>query len=150
MKKLYLLLMPLFMVILTGCGSSSEKLVCTMEQTTSGIDIKMTYTLEHDGTYVSSARFYEEYINDDDTTLEAVKKQVEDTYNSLNEKYGGYTINISKKGNKIVSDVKIDYTKANMDKLLEDNPSLSSYVENGKMLLSQMKSQYASSGLTCK
>lgn len=151
MKKIYLLLIPLFALLLVGCGkSNTEKLVCTLERTTQGVEIKMTYTLEHDGTYVSGVRFYEEYATDDSALLETVKKQVEDQYNSLNDKYGGYTIDITTNGNRIISDVRINYNKMNLDQLLKDNPSLSSYIEDGKMLLSKMKSQYDAVGLTCK
>ena len=151
MKKIYLLLIPLFAFLLTGCGSSNtEKLVCTMERTTQGVNIKMNYTLEHDGTYVSGVRFYEEYSSDDSAILKTVKEQVEQTYTSLDQQYGGYTIDIKTTDNTIVADVKIDYTKMNLDQLIKDNPTLSSYVENGKMLLSKMKSQYDATGLECK
>ena len=168
MKKIYLLLIPLFAFLLTGCGSSNtEKLVCTMERTTQGVTIKMNYTLEHDGTYVSGVRFYEEYSLEDvlnileyDSSnetnknalsrIKTVKEQVEQTYTSLDQQYGGYTIDIKTTDNTIVADVKIDYTKMNLDQLIKDNPTLSSYVENGKMLLSKMKSQYDATGLECK
>ena len=150
MKKLSLIILLIFTLFLSGCGGSkTKKMECTLEKEA---DFKLTakYTVEYEGKYVKSIRFYEEYISDDKDTLDTIQKQVETIYNGVNEKYGGYTIDIKNDGNKVVADVIVNYNKFNISLWAKDNSSLNSFVEDGKILLSAIKKQYDSAGLTCK
>ena len=68
----------------------------------------------------------------------------------MNETYKGYTINITNKDGKVISKIKVDYNKMNLDKYTSENPALKDYInKNGKITLDGMKKMYSSLGATC-
>lgn len=158
MKKLYLLLIPLFAIILTGCGSSSnsdsgsgsKQMVCTRNTTSGGVTINLKYTLKHDGTYVTSSTFYEEYIPQDTSSLSQIKDIIEQTYTTANQKYSGYTINVNNDGQKVVADVTVDYSKTDLEQMRKDDSDVEQFIENGKMSVEKMKTYYKGLGMSCE
>jgi uncharacterized lipoprotein YehR (DUF1307 family) len=150
MKKLYLLLIPLFAILITGCGSSGQTLYCEISTNSNGIGLTAKYTIKHDGKYAKSATFYEEYSAADAGTLSQVETVVKNTYNAANTAYGGYTIDVKTSGSKVIANVKIDYDKMDLKKAIESDESVKQFTEDGKMSIEKMKSTYTSAGYTCK
>lgn len=71
-------------------------------------------------------------------------------YGKTNETYGGYTYNIENKDGKVVAKVTIDYNKMDLDQYVKDQPSLKTFVKDGKMQLDGVKTLYETMGATCK
>ena len=150
MKKLYLLLIPAFLIFLTGCGGSGKKMICTISTTSNGIELKADYTIKHDGKYAQSAEFHEEYTPQDSSLLGQLETLIKQTYESANNNFGGYKINVKTSGSKVVADVTVDYEKMDLQKAIQSSEDVKSFVEDGKMSVDKMKSTYESIGYTCK
>ena len=154
MKKLYLLLIPVFALLITGCGGSSkgnlQTMTCEISTTSNGIGLNAKYTIEHDGKYAKNATFYEEYVSDDANTLSQLETLVKNTYTTVDTAYGGYTIDVKKSDSKVVANIKVDYEKMNLAKAIENEESVKQFTEDGKMSVEKMKSTYVSAGYTCK
>ena len=149
MKK-YLLLIPVFLLLLTGCGSSGKKTVCTLTRDVDGVKISVEYTLNHDDKYISNVVFDETYEASDKDTADYYENYVKELYEGAKEKYGGYEVDVQRDNLTVKALVKINYEKVDMTKLLADTPELSSFVEENKMLYDKMTSYYNLAGLSCK
>ena len=152
MKKFYLLLIPLFALLITGCGSGSggQTMVCEISTNSNGIGLTAKYTIEHDGKYATHATFYEEYSSEDATVLSQLESLVKNTYTAVDAEYGGYTIDVKTSGSKVIANVKIDYNKMDLAKAIEKEESIKQFTEDGKMSLEKMRSTYTQAGYTCK
>ena len=149
MKK-YLLLIPVFLLLLTGCFGGNKKTVCTLTKEADGLKISVEYTLNHDDKYISNVVFDETYEASDKDTADYYENYVKELYEGAKEKYGGYEVDIQRDNLTIKALIKINYEKVDMTKLLEDTPDLTSFVEDNKMLYDKMTSYYNLAGLTCK
>lgn len=80
-----------------------------------------------------------------------MEEQLSQNYEKMDESYGGYTTNISKNGNKVVSEVEIDYEHMDVESLLEDQPSMKNYAnDNNQLTLEGVKTIYKAMGATCE
>ncbi len=158
-KKLLLVLLLVFAITLTGCGESKEnkpakkagekEVVCTLKKSTDQGTIDATYTLYYEGKYVTRVYSYEEVESDSKVFLEAMKQQVEESYENAS-KYGGYEYSVKVSGNKVTSTANIDYSEMDLEKYAEDVPGLNQFVENGKFTVEGAKKIYTIAGATCK
>lgn len=124
-KGLKILFISLFVILISGCGNEKTN-VNTNKDTAKE-------TVESDNEQVRS------YF----------KKTLEDSYNTANESYGGYTYNVTEDGNKVISDVTIDYSKMDLEKFVNDNSQMKSYIKNNRISLDGMKKIYEALGATC-
>ena len=148
MKKSLLLLVLCSVFLLVGCGSNNEsKMTCTLSQSYGDYEINFHYDVYYDGKYVTHIESEEIIISTDESILD----YLEETINEVSEEakvYGGYTFDLKRSNNKIVSTTKTDYSKMNLSKLQEDEPTIN-YIEDGKVTLDGIKSMYMVLGIKC-
>lgn len=150
-KILSLMIVALF---ISGCGSDKEVIkTCTSTSTDSksGLKLEAVYKVYGKGKVADKVVTTETITTDDEDTLDYYKEYLEDTYEAANKTYGGYTINVTKKDNKVVSETTIDYNKMDLEKFVKDNTVLKNYVDkNNKMLIEGLLSTYKAIGATCE
>lgn len=152
-KGLKILFISLFVILISGCGKSDKEVVstCTLSsnQSSNGYKISSNYEIHSKNGLVNSVTTKETVESDNEQVRSYFKKTLEDSYNTANESYGGYTYNVTEDGNKIISDVTIDYSKMDLNKFIKDNSQMKSYIKNNKISLDGMKKIYEALGATC-
>ena len=152
-KGLKILFISLFVILISGCGKSDKEVVstCTLssDQSSNGYKISSNYEIHSKNGLVNSVTTKETVESDNEQVRSYFKKTLEDSYNTANESYGGYTYNVTEDGNKIISDVTIDYSKMDLNKFVKDNSQMKSYIKNNKISLDGMKKIYETLGATC-
>lgn len=150
MKKVFLLI-PL-LVFLTGCNTKTGSINCTLSarDVVNGYGLESNYKINYTGKYVDSANTYEVVTSNIDSIIDNFEKTLNASYSAVANAYGGYTYEIIKEEGKIISVVDIDYKKMNLEQYVEDQPTLKSYVKDGKLLVEGLKSLYESMGATCE
>ena len=151
MKKL-ILLAPVLLFTLTGCGTQTGTINCTLssKDVVNGYELNSVYKINYTGDYVDTVETIEIVTSDSDIILNTFETTLNDSYGATSEAYGGYTYEVTKQDGKITSDVKIDYSKMDVEQFIEDQPTLKSYVKNGKFLIEGIKGLYESMGATCE
>lgn len=153
MKKKILFVLPILMLVLTGCGKEETgQVVCTLKSNdvVSGYQIESKYTINYKGDFVKSVETVETVTSESQKFLSAFESTIKDSYKKADEAYGGYTYDVKKDGNKVISTVTIDYSSMNLKKFIEDQPILKSYTENNKLKTSGAKVIYENLGATCE
>lgn len=152
-KGLKILFISLFVILISGCGKSNKEVVstCTLSsnQSSNGYKISSNYEIHSKDGLVNSVTTKEIVESDNEQVRSYFKKTLEDSYNTANESYGGYTYNVTEDGNKVISDVTIDYSKMNLEKFVNDNSQMKSYIKNNRISLDGMKKIYEALGATC-
>ena len=133
MKKTikYLVVLGLF-VLLCGCDmfSGEKSFVCTSSSKQTDYTLTSTYKVFYKGDAVSKVETVESVESSDESKLKTVETSVAELYKNNNEKYGGYDYKVVNKNGKLTATVVIDYSKMNLDKYVEDNPAMKSYVND--------------------
>ena len=140
-------------LFVTGCSNEKKDnkiLNCSSKETiVDGIKTNSSYKVTHDGEYVRVIEIEETVMTTDTKYLETIKKTIETMYMPYNNvKYYEYSVNIQ--GDTLISTSKIDYSKINMDELLEINPEMSIIIEDGKLRVYEVEKIYNQKGITCK
>ena len=152
-KGLKILFISLFVILISGCGKSNKEVVstCTLnsDQSSNGYKLTSNYEIHSKDGSVYSVVTKETVESDNEQVRSYFKKTLEDSYNTANESYSGYTYNVTEDGNKIISDVTIDYSKMDLDKFVKNNSQMKSYIKNNKISLDGMKKIYEALGATC-
>lgn len=73
---------------------------------------------------------------------------VNNTYTKMNESYGGYTYSVNKTSQGLTSKTSIDYEQVDIKKLVEDQPTMKSYVKDNKITIEGIKAMYTQMGAT--
>lgn len=152
MKKIkYLLLVVFAAILVTGCNNN-KTLKCTVEKELGTIKYTAVYEIEYTSDeIVKSVVTTEKLISEDSDYLAESKTAAEDLYGSYDNAYGGYKYNVSINGDTLTSKCTVDYTKMNVKKYVEDNPSLTNFAdENNNVKLSGVKSIYSQLGAKCE
>lgn len=156
MKKYIKFLFIFSFIFLTiGCTNNNEEIVrkCTLssDQSSNGYKLDSIYEIHAKGKEVKSVITEEIVTSSSEEILTYFEEQLNSTYNTANETYGGYTIDIKKDSNKLTSKVTIDYTKMDMDKFIENNSGMKTYINsNNKLTLNGATKIYESLGATCE
>lgn len=129
MKKIkYLLFVLLVGLFVTGCGSNEKTMKCTTSINNNSLDYSATYEISYtEDEIVKSVKTTEVLKSDDSDYLNQAKESAEDLYKNANSEYGGYSYNVKVSGNTLTSKCTVDYTKMNVKKYVEDNPSLTNF-----------------------
>lgn len=152
MKKIkYLLVALLVGVLLTGCGKG-KVVKCTNTINQDGIEYTATYEISLDSDdYVKKVETTEVLVSDDSSYLDATKQTTEELYSASNKAYGGYDYSVKVSGNKLTAKCTIDYSKMDVKKFVEDNPSLESFASSdNKVKLEGVKRIYEALGAKCE
>ena len=152
MKKLLKssLLLILLVIFTTGC-TKVTKCTLTSNQSASGYTLKSTYNIYSNKDVVDKVEWTEEYESKNTTTLAYFEKQLNDQYKSNNDKYKGYTYTVTNENGKVISKVTLDYSVMDIDKFIEDNPAMKSFMNSdNKVTLEGQKAIYETAGATCE
>lgn len=151
MKKL-ILLVPALLLSLTGCATQTGTINCTLssKDVVNGYELDSVYKINYTGDYVDSVETVEVVTSDSDSILDTFETTLNDSYSATSEAYGGYTYEVTREEKKVTSDVTIDYSEMDIKEFVEDQPTLNSYVEDGKFLVEGIKALYESMGATCE
>lgn len=163
----------LCIILVSGCGTTEkeeEKLptnlvenieidttnasaVCTAEfdySDTEGYTTGSKFAIfaDKDGYVVKIVASEVVYSNDKDI-LDIIEESLDRNY-SMFSQYGGYDYKIVVDGNKLTTNVTIDYTETDLKSMAADNETLEVYLtEDNKLTLKSVKAMYMSSGAEC-
>lgn len=160
-KKLsILLLLCICAGMLSGCGEKkketpkkgeSKTIECTLTQTATGYQLNATYKIFATGDIVDKVETVEIVDSSDDAILKQLETQVKTQYENNNKRYGGTDYKITNNGSKLESKVTIDYSKYDMEKMVNENSVMKSLVnEDNRLTVEGAKSLYETMGATCK
>lgn len=156
MKKLaYGFLVLLCVVFITGCGSDdsssykTEK--CTNKMSTNDMEYTADYELRlKDDTHVKSVKTTETIKSSNSDYLDTTKKSIEDLYDNVNKKYGGYSCSVKISGDTLTSECVIDYDKMDLKQYIQDNPTAKVIVDDDyKATVEGLKTTYKALGAKC-
>lgn len=155
MRKFILIGIMIFSVaILSGCGTQKMKTVtCTLDRNDieNGYQMTATYEIYTDGEIVDKVKTVEKVFSDNDEVLSSFENYLNNVYEPMNDRYGGYDVDIKKDSDSLTSTVVIDYKKVDIEKLLTDQPSMSSMVnDENQILLASIKTSYSMNGAVCE
>ena len=140
----------LFLLLIIFGGS--KKTVCNLvsNQTKNGYKLETKYEIFSKGDIVSTVKINETITSKDDKKLEKFEKQLNDQYKFNQNTYKGYTFKVIKNGNKVTTDVTINYNNFDMAKFIKNNEAMKQYTKNNKLTLEGAKKLYESTGAKCK
>ena len=157
------LLLLSLLVLLTGCGEETNNdvlqeapkqatIYCesSTRDVVNGYETISEYTIYYTGDYVDKVDTVETVISDSTEILDTMEVYINNTYDSMNNAYGGYSYEVIKEDDKVISNVVIDYSKMDLDQYVTDQPIMANYVLDGKFLLDGIVEIYEATGATCK
>ena len=152
--KLVKIVLPVLLVavLFSGCGKKYKTTKCT----NSIITTEMKYTAEYEINYdeedvVAYVNITEKVESDDESYLETTRQTTKNIYETTNTNYGGYDCNVNINGNTLISKCKVDYTKMDLKKYIEDNPDISSIIKGKDSIkLNESIKIYESLGAKCE
>lgn len=154
-------------LLVTGCSSTKEvkeekqptsketqqetkTMSCTRtakQDENTSFDLK--YTVKYTGNYVNSIASKEVVTSNDTNVLNQYKTQVESIYKPYKD-VDNYYYNVRIENNQLISETSIDYDKIDTDKMIEIDSANAQLIKDGKISINDLKTVYASFGITCK
>lgn len=167
MKKLASI--AVILLLLTGCNSNNnvnnggneqentnndaveQKLTCTLHtnDVVNGYTLDATYVATYKNDLVYNVESTEVIKSDSSEIIDYFNNFVTETYTTMNENYGGYTYSVNKTSEGLTSEATIDYEQVDIKKLVEDQPTMKSYVKDNKITVEGIKAMYTQMGATC-
>lgn len=146
-KSLLLMFMCLFLV--TGCGKKDKVMICTLNNEVGDIKLVSTYEVYYNDKFVNRIKTEEKMISNNSSLISKYKETVESKYSLYkNVKYYNYSVKIE--GNTLISTTDINYSKIDTDKLLKIDSANKELINDGKILVSDVKDVYNQLGVKCK
>lgn len=168
--KIFLVLVISF--VLVGCGNSestketepngkiteekeetkTKVVTCKLEKedTANSYTLVTTYELTVEDEIVKQNKMKEVITSSSQDMLTYFETYMKTTYESMNTKYGGYEYSIVNDGKQVISNTTIDYTKVDIEKMIEDDASMKLMVNSdNEVTLSGVKSVYTTLGIEC-
>ena len=108
-----------------------------------------TYVVTYKNDLVYNVESTEIIKSNSSKVIDYFNDYVNNTYTKMNESYGGYTYSVNKTSQGLTSKASIDYEQVNIKKLVEDQPTMKSYVKDNKITIEGIKSMYTQMGATC-
>lgn len=137
----------LVLLFLTGCNSE-KTMNCIRNSSKNGMEIDLSYEVTYKDNVVSKIHSVEKIISETEN-LEQYKELVEKTYAPYTDiKY--YDTNVVIDGNVLISTANVDYSKIDVDKLIEVDPAHQNLFKDGKVYLEDIISFYEDAGATCE
>ena len=155
MKKIIILIIMITIVTGCSCGKKEklDKVTCELvsDQSASGYVAYNTYEIYSNKDIVRKVSVEEKYESKDKTILDYFEKELDRQYKNAKEQYKGYEYKIKKEDNSVVSNVKIDYKKVDLEKFIKDNPAMKSYANDKNELTKDgIIQMYKNMGAECK
>ena len=167
MKKLVSI--AVILLLLTGCNSKNnvnnggneqgntnndvveQKMTCTLHtnDVVNEYTLDATYVVTYKNDLVYNVESTEIIKSDSSKVIDYFNDYVTNTYTKMNESYGGYTYSVNKTSQGLTSKAFIDYEQVNIKKLVEDQPTMKSYVKDNKITKEGIKAMYTQMGATC-
>lgn len=137
-----------------GCtkDETPKKITCTLESkdVVSNYSLSSTYNINYVGKVVKSVDTVEKVTSTDESIIQTFENTFNSSYTSLNDEYGGYTFEVKVDGDTVTSTVSIDYSKMDIEDLIEDQPAMENMVnDKNEILVERLKESYESLGATC-
>ena len=150
MKKIIILGVAL-LILVTGCGTEKEKkMICTRTSNMNGVKIDLRYEVTYQGNNVNKVESTEKVESDSKETLNTYKEAVENLYSNF-DNIENYKYNVIIEGYTLTSTVNIDYTKIDINELLEIDSSVQQLLnDNKKVDLDKITQVYESAGAVCE
>lgn len=156
-KYVRILVLVIAVVLVSGCGNkvNDKEIVKTCKSTASdvasGYKVESEYKVYAKGDVVEKVETTEIVTSDDEELLDYFEEYLEDTYESTNEVYGGYTNNVTNENGKVISTTTIDYNVMNIEQYVKDNTAMTNYVNsNNEILLEGILNLYEGLGAVCE
>lgn len=152
-KVLRLGIIVFFVICIFGCqkkADNQKKVTCYQRGITeNGVAVSYTYKITSEDDIVKLVQSEEKITSMDKTLLEDYKEKVERLYSEYSD-IEHYHYNVQINGTVLLSTVKIDYSKINVEEMAKINPSISIYMSEGNLKLEDLISIYESSGNVCR
>lgn len=154
-KGVKFLVVSLLTVLLVGCSSKEEKVVktCTLnsDQSASGYTLNSTYKIYATNNVVTSVETEEVVTSENKQIRDYFESTLKTSYETAEKTYGGYTYTVKNEDDKVSANVTIDYTKMDLEKFINSNAAMKSYVnKDNKITLEGAKKIYEGLGATCE
>ena len=151
MKKGFILMFIMIMLVVSGCGAKkSGTMTCTLDKKImEGTTIKSEYKVKYAGKYVSKVDSKEVIKSNSDYYLETVLEEAEKIVDKF-DNIDYYDSEVELDGNTLVTETHIDYANIDTDKLLEIDSSVGLIIRDGKVAKDDLKLVYEAMGATCK
>lgn len=153
-KVLYVGLCSTLILLTSGCGSEKEVMkTCALTSNNVAQNYKMEneYKIYGKGKVVTKVVTTETITSSNQEILDYLEETVKETYDTNNAAYGGYTNKMTNKDGKLVSETTVDYNKMDVEKFVEDNSVMKSFVNSkNELLIDGIVELYEAMGAACK
>lgn len=130
-------------------SGDTKTMRCHLSKEQSGAEFDLSYFADYKESYVTNIKSNEKIVSDNTSILETYKSKVEQSYEPFDDiEYYNYSVKIE--GDTLISTTDIDYSKIDIEKVLEVDPTSSSLIKNGKININTLKKAYESMGATCE
>ena len=136
MKRKFLMIIPAILLFLVGCEKEGQ-ISCNVhtKDVINGYELDANYVINYKGNYAITVESKEIITSNNEGILSYFNETANNTFKTTNDTYGGYTYKITKENDKVISNVTINYSQMDLDKLVKDQPRYKSFVKNDKMLV---------------
>jgi len=151
-KSILIFAMVSLLCFVSGCKNEKDGLIsCELKQNdvVSGFQTESIYDIKYTGQYVDYIMIEQKLIFENESLIELYKKTLNDSYQTLNDNYGGYTIDINSEGKELILKVKMDFANMNVEQYAKDQPIYQNYLKNNKFTKIGIQKIYESLGATC-
>ena len=152
MKKRSLFFISAMLFILVGCSTDEQKmLTCRIGDVSSGENESREYKIYYTGDYLDKIQITSIFTGEWDY-LQNMKEAGIKAYDSQNNDYGGFVYDYEILFDTLTEKITIDYTKVNVKKYFDDNPSSIGELNSDKTKITwkSAKKEYEKAGATCE
>lgn len=159
-KKVLIIIIGIILIILCRIDFKTNKpndnikvqsFNCNLTNETDEYKLESIYTVQYKEDVITMVLFYEEIDSDDKDVITDLYEEKSNKYKNFNNSYGGLLYNIGKGSKRLTFEVSIDYTKVNMNALLENDSTLKNYVnDKNQLTVNGIKEYYYSLGIVCE
>ncbi len=148
-KAIKLSIVALASLALVGCGDQEIVTECVRTgEIQDGVSVDFNYKVNSKKGIVLKVQTVEKVTSEDQDYLESFKESVEEMYAPYKD-VEHYNYEVIIEGNTLISKTDIEYSKINMDKLIEIDASNSQIIKNGQIKIDDIINLYNSAGATC-
>jgi len=148
-KAIKLSIVALASLALVGCGDKEIVTECVRTgEIQDGVSVDFNYKVTSKNGIVLRIETIEKIISKDSDYLNKFKATAEEIYAPYKD-VEHYNYEVIIEGNTLISKTDIEYSKINMDKLIEIDASNSQIIKNGQIKIDDIINLYNSAGATC-